>query len=94
VHCFKVLKPGTPGSWPEKGDASRVQWVNSAFEEWADDNDVEIADIHGLVCPDGEFVGEVDGVAYTDDGSHYTHEGAPLVWNWLTPQLDDVLGRR
>ena len=94
VPCFKVLKPGTPGSWPEKDDTSRVDWVNSVFEEWADENGVELGDIHGLLCPDGEFVGEVDGVAYTDDGTHYTEQGAPIVWNWLTPQLDRILGQR
>jgi hypothetical protein len=89
-ECFKVLKPGTASDWQERNDTSRVDWVNSVIEKFAKrhKDTVTVMDLHGYVCPDGSYVGELDGVKLHDDGTHFTREGAPVIWSWLAPQLD------
>lgn len=86
--CFKVTKPGTPSDWAERDDTSRVDWLNSVLTDFAAAHDnVTLIDLHAKVCPDGTYVGELNGVELYEDGTHYTKDGAPVIWAWLTPQL-------
>lgn len=86
--CFKVTKPGTQGDWPERDDPTRVDWVNEVLTRFSTSHaDVTLIDLHGYVCPTGVYAGALNGVELYSDGTHYTKEGAPLIWEWLTPQL-------
>ena len=86
--CFAVTQPGSPSDWAERNDTERVDWVNSVLVDFADSHDdVTVIDHHDLVCPDGEYVGQLNGTELYNDGTHYTKDGAPQVWQWLAPQL-------
>jgi peptidoglycan/LPS O-acetylase OafA/YrhL len=50
-------------------------------------------DLFGYLCPDGEYVDEIDGSVARDDGVHFNDDGAGIVARFLGPSLTDVARR-
>lgn len=89
--CFKTLRPGSETDSAERNDVSRVDWVNSVYQRWADEHDdVTLVDLHGYQCPTGQYQEHLEGVKLSDDGTHYTKDSAPLIWRWLRAQLEPL----
>ncbi|MBI2704153.1 MAG: acyltransferase [Actinobacteria bacterium] len=81
---------------PVVAEPHRVQAVNSVLTAMArrDPGRVVLVDLGGFLCPDGRtYRARIDGVAVSDDGLHFTPEGAVIVWNWLEPQLAQARAR-
>jgi hypothetical protein len=58
---------------------------------------VSLVDLHGFLCPNGEYTSTVAGVMARDpDGTHLSPEGSRVVWRWLAGQLRNagLLGTR
>ncbi|MBV6508591.1 MAG: hypothetical protein JJLCMIEE_01656 [Acidimicrobiales bacterium] len=83
--------PPWPGAGDERADPERTGWVNDVFVDAAAERaDVHVIDLASWLCPDGEYVNEIDGVELRYDGLHFTGEGASVVWNWLLPRVKAV----
>jgi hypothetical protein len=95
VPCYHSVSSlqGEPN--PEQDDPARVAAVNGVLDDLqaAHPDAVTVLDLHSLLCPDGRYTEKVDGVVARSDGIHFTEAGARLVWEWLAPQLDAVVGR-
>ncbi|HEX4868254.1 MAG TPA: acyltransferase family protein [Acidimicrobiales bacterium] len=81
---------GITGSIPPENRSDRVDHLNDLYRAAAarHPGQVEVIDLHGFVCPDGRYTAERDGVRFrSDDGVHFSPEGAELVRRWLYPQL-------
>ncbi len=88
-QCFDIPSKGIP--WEERGDETRVDAINEVFRSFAERRpDVELVDLHGLLCPTGQYQASLDGVTLHEDGAHFVPEGATLVWRWLEPQLEAI----
>jgi hypothetical protein len=47
-----------------------------------------VLDLNHLVCPDGRFAWDVDGIQVRSDGLHFTPEGDQrVIAPWLLPRL-------
>lgn len=92
VPCMGFMpSPPWPGAGDERADPERTQWVNDIFVDTAAErDDVHVIDLASWLCPDGEYVNEVDGVEIRYDGLHFTGEGASVVWNWLMPRVKAI----
>ena len=64
------------------------------FEDYARrrKDTVASADLAEFVCPGGGYSDSLNGTRLRKDGSHFTKEGAALVWDWLTPLLLEKKG--
>ena len=67
-----------------------MRWYNDVL---ADVVRTEPPQVHLLrwsewLCPNGNFLREVDGQTLRPDGLHFQHTVVPLVWHWLTPRLN------
>ncbi len=92
--CFQPVLTDL-GTWgTERGDPARIAAVNRYLGEFAAAHPgaVSMLDVNGLLCPEGQFRGELHGVEMHTDGVHFTRAGAQLIWKWLVPQLN-ALGR-
>jgi peptidoglycan/LPS O-acetylase OafA/YrhL/lysophospholipase L1-like esterase len=75
---------------PERSDAARVHNLNDTLRAYAKVHParVSLVDLHGFLCPKGEFTPTVAGVTARDpDGTHLSPEGSGVVWRWLSGQL-------
>jgi peptidoglycan/LPS O-acetylase OafA/YrhL len=87
--CFRPLD-GDLADWgEERSDDSRVDWLNRLYRSYATTNlgSVQVADLHGLLCPNGEYLTELEGHPLRFDGVHLTPPAADLTWRWLEPAL-------
>jgi peptidoglycan/LPS O-acetylase OafA/YrhL len=92
--CFQPVLTDL-GAWgTERGDPARIAALNRYLEEFAAARPgaVSVLDVNNLLCPEGQFTGELQGVQMHTDGVHFTRAGAELIWEWLVPQLN-ALGR-
>ena len=94
VPC--AMDPAALGGPPvaAQPDRSRIDWLNETYRQAAaaHPGQVTLVDFGELLCPDGTFTNQIDGVRMTDDGVHFTPDGAAEAWAWLTPQLAAVAG--
>jgi hypothetical protein len=87
--CFRPLD-GDLADWgEERSDDARVDWLNRLYRSYATTNlgSVQVADLHGLLCPNGEYLTELEGQQLRFDGVHLTPPAADLTWRWLEPAL-------
>jgi peptidoglycan/LPS O-acetylase OafA/YrhL len=79
---------------PEVMDQRRLDTVNELFAQLAaaHPDQIHLLDLKSLLCPNGTFEPKIDGVEVRPDGAHYSPAGAALVWKWLAPQLNAILG--
>ncbi|MDF8264096.1 acyltransferase family protein [Luteipulveratus flavus] len=83
------------GKNPEAANVSniaRVRHVNAIATAWARQKQVGVVDTFSAVCAGG-FHERVNGVPLYADGLHFTKTSAPIIWNWLAPQLQQLAGR-
>jgi peptidoglycan/LPS O-acetylase OafA/YrhL len=93
--CFKPRKLALDAGALERLNPRRVAQLNDLYREYALQHaaQVDLVDLSGLVCPEGEYTDLViDGVKLRDDGVHFTPEGADLVARWLAPQIIEAVG--
>ncbi|WP_433294793.1 acyltransferase family protein [Actinoplanes sp. CA-030573] len=76
------------GLYPED-EAARVDaWNGLLRAEAAADPRVTVLDLNRLVCPDGRFTWQIDGLRIRSDGLHYTPAGVQrIIAPWLLPRL-------
>ena len=87
--CFAQPDSGLAG-FPERSEAARVHVLNDVLRRYAKSHRarVSLVDLHGFLCPKGEYTPTVAGVNARDpDGTHLSPEGARVVWRWLSGQL-------
>jgi hypothetical protein len=93
VPCYRSVASlqGEPN--PEQEDPNRITAMNDALERLEDAHPaaVRLLDLHSLLCPDGHYVERINGVLVREDGIHFTEGGASIVWQWLAPQLLDIV---
>ena len=83
--CFAQPDSGL-GGIPERSDAARVHDLNDVLRTYARAHParVSLVDLHGFLCPKGEYTPTVAGVTVRDpDGTHLSPEGSKVVWRWL-----------
>lgn len=71
------------------GAAEQNGCLNQALRTTVEQHGVELVDLAELVCPDGECIGERDGVLVRPDGLHFNAKGDPWVGRWIWEQLLD-----
>jgi lysophospholipase L1-like esterase len=90
--CYGVFDEGARAfGMNERAEPWRVEFLNEVIHRWADDHAdaVTLADVHAILCPDGEYSDTVNGEKVRADGVHFNFEGAALVWDWLLPIARD-----
>jgi peptidoglycan/LPS O-acetylase OafA/YrhL/lysophospholipase L1-like esterase len=97
--CFKPRDLGLGADSEARLNPERVDDLNDVYWEFSRQHadQVVIADLNGLVCPEGEYTDvTIDGVHLREDGVHFTPEGADLVARWLASEIISVVpeGRR
>ena len=96
LPCQKPIA-GSPG-FERNESAADVERVNAWNEVLlgvaARHPGVVVApDLFGYLCPDGEYIGEIDGTVVRDDGVHFNDDGAAVVARFLGPSLSEVARR-
>ncbi len=79
----------------EARDPERVEAVNRVIRDYQAKHPrtVSIIDLNGFLCPDGEhYRAVIDGKLVSDDGIHFTPEGAAIVWQWMLPDVKKLAG--
>jgi peptidoglycan/LPS O-acetylase OafA/YrhL len=87
--CFAQPDSGL-GGIPERSDAARVHDLNNVLRTYAKAHParVSLVDLHGFLCPKGEYTPTMAGTTVRDpDGTHLSPEGSKVVWRWLAAQL-------
>ncbi len=78
--CVRSLEAagGEVGASLGPSDTNRVRHLNDVILPTlaADEPSVRLFDLFGPLCPNGEFVEEIDGVEVRPDGVHYSSEGS------------------
>jgi peptidoglycan/LPS O-acetylase OafA/YrhL len=84
------LGPTNPAT--ERADPERLAWVNEQFRSFADSLGPRASyhDLGELLCPDGVFQEEIDGVEIRPDGFHYEPETTGPTWAWLAERIVDL----
>lgn len=87
--CFRPVDDVPGRSVSDRGDDGRVRWFNGVLTRAAaaHRSEVRVYDLHALLCPGGEQLGENDGAPLHPDGVHFTPAGSRYVWAWLAQQL-------
>jgi peptidoglycan/LPS O-acetylase OafA/YrhL len=95
VPCNESTDPVSGPSKPEN-DGNRVDHLNQLYRQAAarHPDSTSVIDLHGFLCPNGNYLSSLDGTDLRIDGVHLTSEGAALVRKWLFPQLDALSPRR
>lgn len=96
VPCYRDTNSVGAAPDPERNDPDRIDALNRALTEFAAAHkaQVHLLDLKSFLCPGGKYADEIEGAKIRDDGIHYTKEGAAVVWRWLVPQLDPILGNQ
>jgi peptidoglycan/LPS O-acetylase OafA/YrhL len=90
VPCMRQA-PDTILSTIARNDPARVAAFNEILrQEAAQRPNVDVIDLNDRLCPQGEFLEEVDGALLRYDGVHVTTEGANYVWTWLLDELSTL----
>jgi peptidoglycan/LPS O-acetylase OafA/YrhL/lysophospholipase L1-like esterase len=83
--CYQKFARGS-GVW----DPERVRKLNRLLNRLAAQrgDDIEIVDLYGEVCPNGEFTDTLGGVTEArPDGAHFSDAGADWLARWLAPKI-------
>jgi peptidoglycan/LPS O-acetylase OafA/YrhL len=94
VPCNQGPDPVSGPAHPENDD-SRVDHLNQLYRQAAQRHadTTTLIDLHGYLCPNGNYLSTLHGTDLRIDGIHLTPEGAALVRKWLIPQLDALSPR-
>jgi peptidoglycan/LPS O-acetylase OafA/YrhL len=68
-------------------DDQLVRHLNGVVLDWSRTHGVRVFDAYGTLCPGDTYYASVNGVQLYDDGVHYGFQSAPMVFDWLAPQL-------
>jgi peptidoglycan/LPS O-acetylase OafA/YrhL len=82
---------------PPENDEGRIAHLNGLLAAAVDRHprQASLIDLHGLVCPGGEFRARLGEVQIRhEDGVHFTAEGATLLRGLVFPQLAELADRR
>lgn len=73
----------------DRNDPARGQAVNDILRAFASRHPerVRLLDTGSLVCPDGHYVNDVNGVQLRSDGVHYSPSGAKIFWARFLPGI-------
>jgi hypothetical protein len=78
----------------EAAEDHRVQAMNEVIRQKAAENaeTTTVFDLAGLLCDGETYRARIDGKLVSPDGIHPTPEGATIIWNWMLPQLYELMG--
>jgi hypothetical protein len=85
------MRQGDSSMFPAlaRNDPDRVAAYNRLLREQAAQRpNVHVLELSERLCPDGQYLDQVDGAPLRYDGVHLTPEGATYVMNWLEGALD------
>ena len=68
-------------------DIQTVRHLDALVLDWAVAHRVRVFDTYGALCPGDTYYPSVNGVQLYDDTVHYSFQSAPMVFDWLAPQL-------
>ena len=74
-------------------DIEMVRHLNGVVDEWAHGSGADVYDMYSLLCPDDAYHEEVNDLPLYDDGLHFSHQSAPLMWQWVASRVREG-GRR
>ena len=89
------LEADTPQHTNEEvAEDHRVQAMDEVIRLKAAENAAitSVMDLNGLLCDGESYKARIDGELMSPDGIHPTPEGAKVIWNWMLPQLYDLMG--
>lgn len=94
--CYRETNAALGGIESDRNDPARRAWFNNlaarVSERYGDL--ITRVDIGGLLCPNGAFAEQINGVTIRPDGVHFGGDGAREVWDWLAPQVMQAAGRQ
>lgn len=73
---------------------SKVKHLNTVLSWWAKQHGVPVGDTFGTLCPNDTYYNAVDGVPLYDDTIHYSVKSAPIIYDWMAPELQKVAQQR
>lgn len=88
LACHDLLSHGNDDA-ALVNDIERVKHLREITLAWAQNTQTPVIDTFDALCADGYKSG-LNGVPLYSDGFHYTAESAPIVWDWMRPQLEEI----
>jgi hypothetical protein len=77
-----------------RNDPNRVAALNLLLTAVAQQHPgTTLIDYQGFLCPGGQYTPKLDGIEMRFDGVHLSEAGAKVTWNWLVPQLREIVER-
>ncbi len=88
TRVFVTTVPLPLGVWETKAFHHEVSCINASIRRVVSNvADVELLDIAGYLCPDGECHRERAGITIRPDGVHYAIDGASSVASWTLASI-------
>jgi peptidoglycan/LPS O-acetylase OafA/YrhL len=75
-------------------DIEEVKHLNAIALDWARSHRVEVLDTYGLLCEGDHYYNKLNDVPLYDDTVHYSESSAPMVLQWMAPNLREAVKRR
>lgn len=95
--CYGASKIAVTRTGTERTDPVRVAAVNKVLDNFTalHPQNIDLVNLQALVCPVGRFTWTIDHkTVRTDDGIHFTADGATIVWDWLAPTVRELTRER
>jgi lysophospholipase L1-like esterase len=93
--CFNQHDDGVNTIGAERNEVARVAHFNGLLDDVVGRSGGKaiVVPLAELVCPDGRWIEEIDGVHLYFDGMHFTPEAARWVWTRVLPEIRALADR-
>jgi hypothetical protein len=79
---------------PERTDPTRIARVNRIIDEViAATPRAQLLRWSEFLCPNGQYLEQINGAVIRYDGLHFFGDGKRLLWEWMGPRLDRMAER-
>jgi peptidoglycan/LPS O-acetylase OafA/YrhL len=94
LACHQNVAIGGPTVAARINSADAVKQLNTLVEDWARSHKIQVIDLYSALCAGDQFHPSVNGAELYDDGVHYSVKSAPIVFDWIAPQMQKAIQAR
>lgn len=94
LACHENVAIGGPTVAARINSPDSVKRLNTIVQDWARSHKITVIDTYSALCAGDQFHKSVNGAELYDDGVHYSVKSAPIVFNWMAPQLQRIVKQR
>lgn len=93
--CYQETEDSLGGLYGDRNHQGRIEWFNKLSLEVVKNYGELITrlDLGNFLCPNGIIDEDINGINPRPDGVHFSKEGAGEIWNWLIPQVLEIVAK-